>query len=221
MRRTHRHRILLGQEIYRKWLGKILWSLPKFSINYNLFFNPDAGTYSPGDLLLHSKLLDKNFYDFLPVKLDTDPTVNDLTIRHELLDKAYINLVVESKFFDHDTLFFSEKIFKPIRYLQPFLLVGKNGSLKLLRELGYKTFHPYIDESYDTIEDDNLRLNAIFSEIDRICSLTHEEMQDMMVKCLPIVLHNYGIIQTSVREYMREAQLCTELTKWLYHRSDG
>ena len=40
--------------------------------------------------------------------------------------------------------------------------------LKRLQILGYKTFSPYIDESYDLIENNKERFYAIVNEIDRI-----------------------------------------------------
>jgi 16S rRNA G966 N2-methylase RsmD len=44
--------------------------------------------------------------------------------------------------------------------------------LRVLREQGYKTFSPYIDESYDTIENDDLRFEAIVKEIKRLNNFT-------------------------------------------------
>ena len=41
----------------------------------------------------------------------------------------------------------SEKIYKPIINKHPFILSAVPGSLRTLKNLGYKTFSPYIDES--------------------------------------------------------------------------
>lgn len=43
----------------------------------------------------------------------------------------------------------TEKIFKPIAAGMPFVLVGSLGSLRKLKQMGFKSFTPYIDESYD------------------------------------------------------------------------
>ena len=50
---------------------------------------------------------------------------------------TFISLVTES-LTDRNTLFFSEKIWKPIMVGHPFLLLGSKHSLKYLKNLGYK-----------------------------------------------------------------------------------
>ena len=55
----------------------------------------------------------------------------------------------------------TEKTFKAIALEMPFVLVAPAHSLKYLREYGFKTFSPFIDESYDDIEDDILRIEKV------------------------------------------------------------
>jgi hypothetical protein len=87
--------------------------------------------------------------------------------------------------------FFSEKIFKPIVFMHPFILVGRPNSLKLLRDSGYQTFDGIFDETYDTIENDIDRLNAVESEITRLNSLASGKWATMLPKIKSIVEHNY------------------------------
>jgi len=47
----------------------------------------------------------------------------------------------------------TEKTVKPIAAGMPFVMIGCKGFLRRLRQIGFRTFHPYIDESYDDIED--------------------------------------------------------------------
>ncbi len=216
-RRPHNHRIMLGQKIFDRWMDKFLWSLSKFTdIVRNAATNPWA------DIV--EKTISKDFYDFLPAQLDVvfrneffhiDTEVG-YNIPTQLLDKTYINLVTETKFFESDALFLSEKIFKPISYLQPFIVVGPVNELKTLKSLGYQTFHPFIDESYDSIEDPIERFNAIMSEVDRICSLTHEDMQDLVKKCIPSLLHNYFLRKKVKKEFIREINFVSQLNDWLH-----
>ena len=56
---------------------------------------------------------------------------------------------------DKGTIFISEKTWKPIMVGHPFIMVGNKNNLKFLKDLGYKTFDKWIDESYDDIEDEN------------------------------------------------------------------
>ena len=52
--------------------------------------------------------------------------------------------------------------------------MGQHISLATLHKLGYKTFHPLIDESYDEIEDTKLRCLAVLRELDRLRQMTDD-----------------------------------------------
>jgi hypothetical protein len=102
----------------------------------------------------------------------------------EYYENSYFSLVTETIFFKerghhayetNDRLFLTEKTFKPIFAQHPFLILASEGHLSALRDLGYKTYHPYIDETYDTIENDHDRLAAIIEEVKRLCNQTDEE----------------------------------------------
>ena len=58
-------------------------------------------------------------------------------------------------------VFLTEKTFKPILLKMGFLIAGMTGSLKKLRNLGFKTFSDYWDESYDDMEDWSKRKDAL------------------------------------------------------------
>tara|TARA_B110000503_G_scaffold71082_1_gene110443 strand:- start:5132 stop:6421 length:1290 start_codon:yes stop_codon:yes gene_type:complete len=95
----------------------------------------------------------------------------------DIMLQTWISVVSEAHFSDVDTnhtVFLSEKTFKPIACSQPFILYSNKGSLQRLRDLGYKTFHPYIDETYDTLNTFE-RIDAITNELKRLDSLTPKE----------------------------------------------
>jgi len=89
------------------------------------------------------------------------------------------------------TTFFSEKIFKPLAYKHPFILVSTPGSLAQLRGFGYQSFAPYIDETYDHIVDDVQRMRAIVHEIQRLCNQTTDDWLEWQRNIAPIVEHNF------------------------------
>ena len=66
-------------------------------------------------------------------------------------------------------LFVTEKTFKPLLVGHPFIAVAGRYHLRHLKNLGFKTFEDYIDESYDTIEYPGERLQAVVKEVDRLC----------------------------------------------------
>lgn len=61
--------------------------------------------------------------------------------------------------------FMAEKISKPMFAQRPFVVFGVQGFLKQLRALGYMTFHPVIDESYDLVSNDLERWQAAFDQM--------------------------------------------------------
>lgn len=84
----------------------------------------------------------------------------------------------------------SEKTFKPVLNCHPFILVGVPGALGFFRDLGYKTFSPIIDESYDNEYDTAKRIKMIAKEIKRLNHLNPEELSEFLNFCKPIVEHN-------------------------------
>ena len=103
---------------------------------------------------------------------------------------SYFNIVTET-FFEEPALRFSEKIYKPIIYRQPFILYSTPFSLRQLRSVGYKTFGDFIDESYDEIQDHEKRLDALNEEVKRLCSLSLDELHNQYVKMKDILDSNF------------------------------
>lgn len=123
---------------------------------------------------------------------------------HQLINKnfftdAYWNIVVETHISEH-TLFLTEKTFKPILNLQPFIIVGAPGSLALLHELGYKTFGHWIDESYDSVKDPELRLCKCLQIVEQLAKMQHSEHQKIMLEMQHILLHNQQHFLSSKRD---------------------
>ena len=56
---------------------------------------------------------------------------------------------------------------KPIAAQQAFVIVSHHGYLRRLRQMGFKTFHPYIDESYDNETDLETRVKMCLSAVDQ------------------------------------------------------
>jgi hypothetical protein len=109
--------------------------------------------------------------------------------------KTYLSLVTESIFFQIDkefsTGFISEKIWKPIGQCQPFILAGPSKSLRYIRErFGFKSFHPYIDETYDDVDDDMTRLNLILLEIEKFSNKNKNEKIEFLENVKNICYHN-------------------------------
>ncbi len=98
---------------------------------------------------------------------------------------------------------FSEKTWKAIRGKHPFILATVPKSLRAFRELGYRTFHPYIDETYDTIENEEERLLAIVNEVDRLCKMSDNETREWLSNVHEITDHNFQKLSESTL-YIKE-----------------
>ena len=70
----------------------------------------------------------------------------------------------------------SEKIFKPIIAGHIFIALAGSGYLNYLRQYGFKTFHDYIDESYDMETDPIKRVEKIVLSCQDLTSRNHIEL---------------------------------------------
>lgn len=126
---------------------------------------------------------------------------------------SYLYIVTETFFHEQDTLFLSEKIFKPMMFLQPFIVFGRPGTIKLLKDLGYKTFSDFWDESYDDEVDDKIRLYKAISIAKTLIKKTPSELTQMMVNMTEILEHNFKNLRERSRN--RHHSLRNDLMKAL------
>lgn len=117
-----------------------------------------------------------------------------------LYENSYIHIVTETQFEEAETPFFSEKVWRPILNLQPFIMMGNPGSLKKLKELGFKTFSPFIDETYDNILDNPERFSLIEKELIKLNRLGLDEIHSWFMSIEDILIHNQHLLY-SYRNY--------------------
>ena len=103
---------------------------------------------------------------------------------------AFWHVVTETVFY-YDKLHLTEKIFKPIVSKQPFMLLAAPGNLAYLKSYGFKTFESVIDETYDTIQDSDLRIEAVVRQLRWYCNLSPGEKTDVIKQLEPIIQHNF------------------------------
>lgn len=141
------------------------------------------------------------FEPYIPFLCDDLPDHlhnNHKLIDHRFFNESYWNIVVETHI-SKNNLFLTEKTFKPILNLQPFIIVGSVGSLKLLKSLGYKTFDSVIDESYDNEENDELRLKRCLDLVRDIANWDHNKHIQIQKSVSEILLHNQQQLLASKR----------------------
>ena len=115
---------------------------------------------------------------------------------HEMYTNSYFNIVTETSYNWNSTsiidnnIYLTEKTYRPIFGMQPFIMVSNPGVLKHLKAMGFKTFPEFFDESYDEIENPTERMYTIINEIKRICSLSLEELHDRYYNILDKLEYN-------------------------------
>ena len=100
----------------------------------------------------------------------------------------FLEIVAETDILSADWI--TEKTVKNLYIGKPFLVMGGKDTLKKIQNHGFKTFSPWIDESYDSIKNIQQRLNAITNEIDRISSMTYQEIYKLNQELQLIFEHN-------------------------------
>lgn len=108
--------------------------------------------------------------------------------RKEVLE-SYFNVVSETFFYENQ-IYITEKTWKPVHYGQPFIIIGPAYILKYLRQIGYKTFNDYIDESYDQEVDPDTRLEKVKTLIQYINRVSFQELDKLHRDVYPIIEHN-------------------------------
>ncbi|MDA9444625.1 hypothetical protein XH98_37290 [Bradyrhizobium sp. CCBAU 51745] len=95
---------------------------------------------------------------------------NDLAMRidTDVYDRSFASLVTETEISDGDMTRVTEKTLKPLFMEHPLLVFGNVGSLRIVRDLGFQTFSPYIDESYDELPSAAQRTAALLRSISRL-----------------------------------------------------
>ena len=141
--------------------------------------------------------LERSGHEILPLHF-----TNNILRLPDALYATDINLVTEA-YVDNETLeypFITEKTYRNIKYKKPFIVVGQQHTLAALRKLGYKTFHPLIDESYDNIKDTKERVTTIFRQLEKLRQMSDSEFANLLSKCKPILEHNYNNLMSRINQ---------------------
>lgn len=110
-----------------------------------------------------------------------------------IYDASWISIVGETNT-DNKVFFPTEKIAKPMLDGRLFLAIGGKNYLKNLREIGFETFHEFIDESYDTYDNEVERVDKM---IDTLMSLEKEKnIPALYQRIQPILVHNQMLMRS-------------------------
>lgn len=114
--------------------------------------------------------------------------------------EAYVDTcfsVVTETIFDYPHSFRTEKIWKPMIMLHPFVVASNCGYYRDLHNAGFKTFGHLIDESFDNISNPQDRAERVIAVI---ADIVKNGSEDFLQASLDVCKYNYQ----HLREYNRE-----------------
>ena len=153
----------------------------------------------------------ENFCKVLPLTADT----NDFSINYanyqnkELADQVMFEIVGETLQNDMNktSLFYSEKTFKPMLNMCPFLVWGQPHINKTLEEHGFKLYTKLFDYSFDSIEDTVERAHAIADQVKelsaKLSTMTPEQKLEGRFLEKETLEHNFDAVLSYQQRYCK------------------
>eukprot|EP00322_Chrysochromulina_rotalis_P022669 CAMPEP_0115871430 /NCGR_PEP_ID=MMETSP0287-20121206/22868_1 /TAXON_ID=412157 /ORGANISM="Chrysochromulina rotalis, Strain UIO044" /LENGTH=647 /DNA_ID=CAMNT_0003326243 /DNA_START=71 /DNA_END=2015 /DNA_ORIENTATION=- len=194
----HSWRFPIFLELHRRGiLARSRWSYPQSEYcTYGVRTYPIRDSVLNALPLLNDGKLIASFCNHLPKTLDivlqgsTKMNTTVDAVNPDLWRQCRFALVLETSVHpgrEGDiTRELTEKVLKPMLNARPFVLLAAQGSLAMLRAYGFQTFNHVINETYDTIGDPRVRLQAAINEVERLESLPSIEW----LKLRPTLAYN-------------------------------
>lgn len=124
----------------------------------------------------------------------------EIYIKPEPYIDTYFSLITETVY-QYNYSFFTEKIAKPLCIGHPFIAVANAGFYQDLRNLGFKTFDGLIDESFDTIENPQDRMNGIVDAVSDLCA---QDLNAFISAAEPICKYNQHHLRQFAQEHVEQ-----------------
>jgi hypothetical protein len=151
MRKMKTHRTKIREKLMQ-FLDNAIWSYVE------VWENPKNLPTTKNLRLWPDMVFEPSWYDETVFSICVETAVN----RNKDPDSERLLLRPEALACD---LFVTEKSFKPMAFQHPFMVFAMQGTLEFLRSIGFETYDNLFDESYDTLEKDDDRLEIIYNNI--------------------------------------------------------
>lgn len=110
------------------------------------------------------------------------------------LKKSFVYVITETVG-DYPNVFFTEKTWKAMLVQMPFMLIGAKGSLRQLRQFGFKTFENWWDESYDSLPTVAGRIELVVDQLEKLSKLDIPTLTSMREEMEDTLVHNFNQIK--------------------------
>lgn len=129
----------------------------------------------------------------LPDHPGRKPNEKENTAVLKFYNDFFIDVVAET-YTNGLTFFPTEKTFRPMFGLTPFIAFGPQGFLNTLRSTwGFRTFDTWWDEDYDNYQNYE-RIKKMYQTMDYIDQLSDQQLIDMYQDMQPTLQHNYDTL---------------------------
>ena len=171
-----------------------------------------------------------NDYKFKnPIILDEEHEIEDQPLMSEWVGQScndiatlgdvenwsrhFLTVVTESCI--HSDIFLSEKTFKPIIGLRPFLILGDQNLYKKLKEMGFDIFEDMFPDILQAMShpDYERRIDYITNQLERITALSHEELEDKYNELSPRLWANRKRLGEVIKENWERVDNIDEVFK--------
>lgn len=187
------HRTLANYYLHKKKLDSV--------------FNISQDSISKEELIYTKKLYKLNdefdkWCERLPLVIDTKDfdTNHALNINSHLHNSTLFQIINEThvKDWQATSMFFSEKTFRAIAHMQPFLIFGQPGCNTALEKLGFRLFREDFDYEFDSIQDTKQRYSAILDTVkdivNKLSNMSRTEQIEWRFSRREILEHNYNLV---------------------------
>ncbi len=157
---------------------------------HNSYYLSPVTDFSPEEIFNIVKLIQDGIGP-LPNHPGHKPDENENTKILNLYNDFLIDVVAET-YTNGLTFFPTEKTFRPMFALTPFIAFGPQAFLNTLKsDFGFKTFSDWWSEDYDNYQNYD-RIKKMYSTISYIDSMSKDNLEAMYMDMQPTLEHNFN-----------------------------
>lgn len=160
----------------------------------------------------------------LPLIADTKDfhTNHAVYLGSHLHNSTLFQIVNETTVDDrHKTsMFYSEKTFKPIAHMQPFLVWGQRHCNYILEQQGFQLYHELFDYSFDNIKNPIERFDALLktvkNAVSKLDKMSKSQQLEWRWKCRQKLMHNFNVLADEEHDLDKFKKLHEKIERLIY-----